>query len=103
MTEMEALEAELKTLIENKQVEEIDASLTNSDKYVTSSVISCYQFGHQHGIAGADMRIISRGLPETHDQFDDEDNNDTSPNGRGVTRNGYAFDSVIDRLARTPN
>ena len=32
----------------------------------------------------------------------DEDNNDTSSNGRGVA-NGYAFDSVIDRLARTPN
>ena len=59
--------------------------------------------GPNNDIAGADMRIISNGNPETQDRRNDGDNDDTQSNGRGVT-NGYAFDSDTDRpTGRTPD
>ena len=58
--------------------------------------------GPNNGIAGASMRIISNGNPETQDRRSDGDNDDTQSNGRGVT-NGYAFDSDTDRITGTPD
>ena len=49
---------------------------------------------------GAAMHIIFPETPETQDMLCGGDNTNIQPNGRGVT-NGYAFDSVMDRLART--
>ena len=60
--------------MEERQVEEFNASLTNSDMVITSSVISR---GPYTGIAGADMRIISHDIPEAQDRFGDEYNKDT--------------------------
>ena len=76
----EALEAELKTLMEETQIDTIISR------------------GPSNGITDADMRIISRENPETQDMCSDGDNDDTQSNGRGVT-NGYAFDNWDSRLA----
>ena len=92
MTDMEALEAVLKTLMEETQVETVR-------RLATSLIISR---GPNNGIAGADMCIISRETLETQGMLSDRINNDTQLNGSGVT-NLYAFYSVMDRLARTPD
>ena len=81
-TKTEALEAELKTLLEESQIDRIISRGPNND------------------IAGADMRIISRETSETQDMCSDGDNDDTQSNDRGVT-NRYVFDSVMDHLAKT--
>ena len=93
MTEMGALEAELKVLMEETQAETFR-------RLAASSIINR---GPSIGIAGADMRIISRETPEPQGMLSCGDNNDTQSNDRGVT-DGYAFDFVMDHpLARTPD
>ena len=59
-------------------------------------------FSNNTIIACDDMRIISKGNQETQDIHNDEDNDDTQSNGRGVT-NGYAVGSDMDRLTGTPD
>ena len=87
-TKTETKEADWKTLMEETLV-----------AFSSSTIISR---GPNNGIAGADMRIISNGNPETQDRRNDGYNDDTQSNGRGVT-NGYAFDSDSDRLTGTPD
>ena len=93
MTEMEALEAELKTLTEEKQIDKIKAGLDNGYNHIVRALLdapidspvdsvlrdenctsigrivasSCISRGRNTGIVGAGMRIIFRGLPETQD------------------------------------
>ena len=104
VTETEALKTELKSLMEEKKIEEIKAcgldnsynhivrvlldapidspvdsflhadNCTSIGRVITSSVISR---GPHTGIAGADMRIISHELPETQARYSGEDNTGT--------------------------
>ena len=66
MMEMEALESELDTLMEETQAETFR-------RLAASSIINR---GPSNGIAGADMRIISRENLETQGMLSGGDNND---------------------------
>lgn len=61
-TKTDTLESEWKTLMEETQIDTIINKGPNND------------------ITGADIRIISRGNPETQDRRSDGDNDDTQSN-----------------------